>query len=95
MLTWEDVSTALENNRYKWRTLRGVAKELKTTEAEVLRIINENASEVIKSSIPAATGEDLFTTRNHYRRKASFLDKITSSITSANISIIVTGKGED
>jgi hypothetical protein len=82
MLSWKDVSAALENNKYIWRTLRGVAKELKTTQEEVLQIITENASEVIKSSVPANTGENLYTTRKHYRRKASFFDKITSSMTS-------------
>jgi hypothetical protein len=82
MPTWEDVSAALENENYEWRTLRGVAEDLNTTEEEVLRIITENASEVIKSSAPAETGEALFTTRHNYRKKASFLDKITSSITS-------------
>ena len=83
MLAWNQVIAALENNKYKWRTIRGLAKELKAEESEVLRVLNEHIGDIIKSSIPAATGEDLFTTRRHYRHTASTFDKITSSVTTS------------
>jgi phenylpropionate dioxygenase-like ring-hydroxylating dioxygenase large terminal subunit len=81
MAKWEDIVKALENNKYRWRTVRGVAKELKTTDKQILELIQQHADEVIKSSIPADTGEDLLTTRNHYRRTASPYAKIISSVT--------------
>ena len=81
MPKWEDVTKALENKKYRWRTARGVAKELKTTDSKILELIHQHADEVIKSSIPAETGEDLFTTRNHYRSNASSYAKIISSLT--------------
>jgi hypothetical protein len=94
MVSWKQVSAALENNKYKWRTIRGVAKELKATEDDVMKVITENASEVIKSSIPAASGEVLYTTRIHYRRKASLFDKIASSLTSTVTPSGSSGEGD-
>jgi hypothetical protein len=82
MLSWDQVVKALENEKYSWRTVRGVAKEIKATESEVLRLINQHASEVIKLSVSAETGEDLYTTRRHYRETAPYIDKIASSVTS-------------
>jgi len=85
MLTWDEVVKALENDKYKWRTVRGVAKQLDASQQEIMSLMTQHLDEVIKSAVPAETGEDLFTTRRHYRRKASALDKITSSVTvSAN-----------
>lgn len=83
MLSWDQVIVALENNKYKWRTIRGLAKELKAEESEVLRVMNEHIGDIIKSAVPAETGEDLFTTRRHYRHVASSFDKITSSVTTS------------
>jgi len=87
MVTWDNVVKALENDKYVWRTIRGVAKELNTTEEEIKKLIQEHISEVIKSSIPAETGEDLFTTRKHYRQKATFIDRVASVATSSPLSI--------
>jgi predicted component of viral defense system (DUF524 family) len=80
MPKWEDVRKALENGKYRWRTVRGVAKELNTTDLEIIELIQQHADEVIKSSIPAETGEDLFTTRKHYRANASSYAKIISTL---------------
>lgn len=80
MPTWEDVKKALENKKYKWRTVRGVAKELDTTDIRILELIKQRANEVIKSSIPAETGEDLYTTRVHYRKNESSYAKLISSL---------------
>ena len=92
MLTWDGVKTALENDKYKWRTVRGVAKELNANAQEIMSLISKHLDEVIKSAVPAETGEDLFTTRRHYRRKASPFDKITSSLT---VSVSSSGISED
>jgi hypothetical protein len=81
MPKWEDVLNSLENPKYKWRTLRGVAEQLNSSQEEILKILNEHEDEIIKSSIPAGTGEDLYTTRRHYRRMTPVFDKILSSVT--------------
>jgi hypothetical protein len=83
MLKWAEVMSALENKKYRWRTVRGVAKELKASDNEVLALIQQHGDEIIKSSVPAETGEDLFSTRRHYRANASPYAKITSSLTQA------------
>lgn len=82
MPSWNELKQALENPRYKWRTIRGTAKEIGASPEEVHKLITENSNAIIKSSIPADSGEDLFTTREHFRRMQSPLVKIASSLTS-------------
>ncbi len=79
-INWGLVKNAMENNKYIWRTIRGIAKELNTNEEIVSSIIAKNGTEVIKSSIPAETGEALYTTRNNFRQNASPADLIKGSI---------------
>ena len=86
MIEWDDVVHALENPKYKWRTVRGVAKRVKGSEDEVLQVLNEHANEIIRSSIPAESGEDLYTTRRHYKRMTPFFDKVLSSLTGTVVS---------
>ena len=81
MPKWKDVVQALENPKYKWRTLRGVAKQLKSSEEELLKLLTEHENEIIKSAIPAESGEELYTTRRHYRKMTPFIDKVYSSFT--------------
>ena len=67
------VRAALENPKYKWRTVNGVAKEAGVDETTARRVIAELGEQVVRSSIPSTTGEDLYTTRRHYRESESFL----------------------
>lgn len=94
MPQWDDIRKSLEDKKYKWRTVRGVAKEVGADEEEVRRILGENSSEVIKSSIQAETGEDLFTTRAHYRKQQSPFVKIASSL-SGRVSSSSSSSSED
>lgn len=77
---WDRVKKSLENSRYKWRTPRGVAKEIEITEKEVKKAFTIHSDVVIKSSIPADTGEELYTTREHFRELQSPFVKLTSSL---------------
>jgi len=81
MPKWEDVVQALEDPRYAWRTVRGIARQLKATKEEIQDILDKKAEEVVKSSIPANTGEELYTTRRHYNQEASSFAKFTSGVT--------------
>lgn len=81
MLTWESVKKSLENPKYKWRTIRGVAKQLNCSEKEIFKILAQNENEIIKSSIPAESGEELYTTRSYYKRVTTFFDKTLSAVT--------------
>jgi len=81
MLKWEDVVRALEDPNYKWRTVRGLAKQLHVSESVIQPLLAEHAEEIIKSSIPAVSGEELYTTRRHYRQMTSVWDKLASGVT--------------
>lgn len=61
---------ALENNRFKWRTVDGVVSEVKEPKAVVVETIKDLSRQglVVRSSTPSTTGEALFTTRKHYQQ---------------------------
>lgn len=74
------VIAALENPGYQWRTVSGVAKEAGVSEATVLEIISLNRDRIVQSSVPSTKGEDLYTTRKHYREFASPIQKIFGAV---------------
>lgn len=71
---------ALENPKYRWRTIDGVTKETGVDAFTVKRVINKMSDEVVKSSIASTSGEDLFTTRRHLKETESFLSRIGAAI---------------
>jgi len=77
---WEKVQKALENPKYKWRTVTGVATATGLDPITVVSSISNHPDIVIQSTIPSTNGEELFTTRKHYREKSSVLEVIVSSI---------------
>lgn len=83
MINWKDVIQTLESNKYRWRTIRGISKELKVTEQEILHLIQQHQDEIIKLSVPADTGEDLYTTRKHYNANATPYAQVINSLTQA------------
>ena len=80
MSDWEKVKISLEDKRYKWRTMRGVTEETGLSQKEVQELMSDHSDTIIKSSIPAESGEDLFTTRDHFRKMQSPFVKIASSL---------------
>lgn len=68
----DKVIRALENPRYRWRTIDGVARELKIPEKNVQRAIHDlrTTGKVVKSSALSDKGEELFTTREHFKNSA-------------------------
>lgn len=98
MPTWNDVKKSLEDSRYKWRTIRGVAKETGSSPEEIHKILSMHSDIVVKSSIPADSGEELFTTREHFRQMQSPFVKIASSVTASvasSASSSGSGRNED
>ena len=71
-----EVMKALESDKYKWRTIKGISKEIGANEDDVLSVIGQNPETVVQSSVPSTTGEDLYTTKLHFNKQASVLDKI-------------------
>ena len=72
----EAVTRALENTNFRWRTVPGVAKETDLSEETVRNLLASLGDSVIRSAVPSAKGNDLFTTRRHYRATASVGEKL-------------------
>lgn len=59
---------ALEDPRYEWRTIDGLALETSIPAATIREVLENLDEEVVRSSIPDESGRSLFTTRRHYRQ---------------------------
>ncbi len=75
------VIQALENGRYKWRTVDGIASEVKESKTLVVETIKDLGRQgvVVRSSTPSTTGEALFTTRKHYQRTTSVTGRLIAA----------------
>ncbi len=71
-----NVIKALESEKFKWRTIKGISKEIGLNEDEVLSIIEHNKDVIVHSSVPSKNGEDLYTTKQHFHKYSSAMDKI-------------------
>ena len=75
---WTAVRSAMENPKYTWRTLKGIAIEKGIPEAKVMELIQVNRDIILQSEVPSADGEDLFTTRQHYINQTGPVGKMLS-----------------
>lgn len=75
----QQILEALEDSRYKWRTLQGIASQVGVQEPEVLQVISNNSDRIVQSSIPSTDGSPLFTTRQHFREMSSPFEKIVGA----------------
>jgi hypothetical protein len=64
------VLEALEDPRYGWRTVDGVARQTGLTRKEVLAVMDASADRVLRSRSTTPDGAPLYTTREHYQRRA-------------------------
>ncbi len=77
---WKLILIALENHKYKWRTIEGISKETGLEPKTIKNELQNHDELIIQSSIQSINGEDLYTSRAHYRKKSSVIERITSSI---------------
>lgn len=70
------VIKALENPKYKWRTVRGVAQESGLPEQRVGEIVSRTKGLVVQSSVPSTDGLPLYTTRRHLREKGTTVERL-------------------
>ena len=63
----EQVIAALEDSRYEWRTITGVAKQTGLPVAQVRKIITKQLQDVVRAAATDESGRNLYTTRRHYR----------------------------
>jgi hypothetical protein len=73
-----DVLRALEDDRYEWRTIPGLARALGISGKDVVRAIKSMPDQIVRTV--ADDGRALFTTRNHYERTHGFGDKLLSAL---------------
>ena len=73
---WSAVQSAMENPKYTWRTLKGIAAEKGLTEAKVAELIQANRDAILQSEIPSADGQALYTTRKHYLEQTGPVGKM-------------------
>ena len=71
------VRSALEDERYDWRTVSGLSRQLKLTDSDILNLL-QKIEDVVRSS--DETGRSLFTTRSHYEKTHGLGDKLLSAL---------------
>jgi putative aminopeptidase FrvX len=72
------ITSALDNPKYKLRTIGGIAKEVRLNRSVVVRELKSNkrlASTVKISPIKANDGSVLITTKERFLKEASFKDR--------------------
>jgi len=74
------IKQALENDKYSFRTVKGVAKEVRLKPDVVQDIISKHSDEVVILHRRGTNGELLYTTRNHYKKKATLREKIMGAV---------------
>lgn len=76
----DDLMRALSNPNFKWRTVHGVSSETGMPVEVVTKFLAENPDKIVKSSVAASDGSDLFTTRDHFRQTSSVLEKLRGAL---------------
>lgn len=78
---WPEVQSALENPKFKWRTLEGLVLETGLDANTISANVAHHMDTVVRSSVSDPNGNALFTTRDHYREKSSLFERLRNSIT--------------
>jgi hypothetical protein len=74
------VIDALEDPRYDWRTVEGVAEQTGVDPYTVRAILKESEDKIVRSSVPDESGRSLYTTRRHYRQTNGLGTRILSAL---------------
>ena len=74
------VTAALENRKYRWRTIRGIATETGIDPADVgATLANEVGATVLVAPVPSKDGEKLYSTRKRVLETASLGEKLAGA----------------
>ena len=74
------VIEALEDPRYLWRTVGGIARQTGLTPGEVVAALEGSADRVMRARATAPDGAPLYTTREHYRRRAGLGSRLLGAL---------------
>jgi hypothetical protein len=69
---------ALEDDRYDWRTIKGLVTDTGAPERDVIAVLNSLSDRLVRTQ--DADGRSLFTTREHYEKTHGFGDKLLSAL---------------
>ena len=72
------VLNALEDKRYNWRTIRGLARALRVDKEAIAKVLSDLTDEIVQAT--AEDGRLLFTTRNHYEKTHGFGARLLSAL---------------
>ena len=72
------VLNALEDERYDWRTVTGLARSLDADRKDIIRVLKSMPDQIVRAN--ADDGRVLFTTRSHYEKTHGFGDKLLSAL---------------
>jgi len=72
---WKRIKQALENPGYTWRTIDGIRHDTGIDDTTIIETLATHAAKILKSATPSATGKELYTTCEHYRRKYSLWEQ--------------------
>ena len=70
----QKIKSAIESSPLKWRTIRGLAKDLQTSELDIGLVLNYS-SEFLRARQTNKNGEALYTTREKYKKQTSLLER--------------------
>jgi hypothetical protein len=74
------VLSALENPKFRWRTIGGIAQETGIDAAEVTATIaKEVGNSIVLAPAPSKEGEKLFSTRHRFLETASLSEKLVGA----------------
>ena len=76
----QPIFESLGSDKYDWRTISGVAKELNIEQEKVRGFIKDNSDLIVQSTIPSKGGESLYTTRKHFRNTRTVASKILGAL---------------
>lgn len=74
------VICALNDKKYKWRTISGLSQATGISPERVKKIISENSGMIIQSSALSPEGDSLFATRSKHSKEASTWERIGSAL---------------
>ena len=74
------VICALDDKKYKWRTVSGISKATGISPDRVKELLSSSGELVVQSSALSPAGEPLFTSRSKHNKEASPWARIGSAL---------------
>ncbi|PMU11716.1 MULTISPECIES: hypothetical protein [unclassified Pseudomonas] len=74
------VISALNETKYKWRTISGISRETGVSGEKIEEIITNNSDQIVQSSALTPKGEALYTTREKHHKETSTWSRIGLAI---------------